>query len=142
MNAVIRSGALALLFAAIGAPALAGDEEDLEAMLLDFLANVDERETHDRFWSEDLVYTSSAGLRFGKETIMEGFDTPQESPGATYGAEDIVVRVYGDTAVITFTLLGDDPAEGQKRYLNTGTFLKRGETWQVVAWQATFEAEE
>lgn len=142
MIARIRMCVLTLVLAGVSMPVVAGDKEDLEALLLDFLANVDKRETHDRFWSEDLVYTSSAGLRFGKDTVMAGFDSPGEPSAVTYGAEDVVVRVFGDTAVVTFTLVGNDPDEGEKRYLNTGTFQKSGESWQVVAWQATHKSQE
>lgn len=143
----LRITACALMLAVVGISTMAAASEPvriedlLEGRLRHFLANVDDRDTHDRFWSEDLVYTSSAGLRFGKDTIMEGFEAPEPS-GVTYGAEDVVVRVYDDMAVITFTLVGNDPEEGEQRYLNTGTFRQINGDWQVIAWQATRAAEE
>ena len=36
----------------------------LTAMLHKFLGSSDQREAHVSFWADDLVYTSSAGLRF------------------------------------------------------------------------------
>ena len=121
--------------------AVAGDVEDLTAMLQEFLANSDERTAHERFWAEDLVYSSSAGLRFGKADILQGFEDTEESdepPAVVYSGEEVDVRLYDDTAVVAFKLVGT-PADGSARlyYYNTGTFLKREGVWKVVAWQAT-----
>jgi ketosteroid isomerase-like protein len=121
------------------------DEEVLTGMLNEFLAgaSISDAAAHDRFWAEDLVYTSSKGLRFGKAEIMEGMSSESDSggdePEIVYSAEDIRIRQYGDTAVVAFRLLGslqDDSGEVMQ-YLNTGTFVKRDGEWRVVAWQAT-----
>lgn len=118
------------------------DAADLTAMLQHFLANADKRDVHDSFWAEDLVYSSSSGLRFGKADIMQGFDSaPADSdapPPVVYSGEEIDVRVYDDMAVVAFKLIGT-PADGSEKlyYYNTGTFLKRDGHWRVVAWQAT-----
>lgn len=128
-----------------GLPALADDADDLTQMLHEFLAGVSEATVHDRFWAEDLVYTSSAGTRTNKAEIMSGFgesdDGEREDAGPVYMAEDVQVKVYGTTAVVAFRLVAT-PADqyGEDavlNYLNTGTFLKRDGIWQVVAWQAT-----
>ncbi len=119
---------------------------DLGAFVDDFLANTASEETHNRFWSNDLVYTSSSGTRFGKRQIMEGFEEEPDvaADWPTYSADDMQVRVYGDTGVVTFTLVGT-PAEGSGEpvltYFNTGTFLKRDGEWRAIAWQATKTAE-
>ena len=137
--------ALAVLFMQSAA---ASDVEEITALLQDFLANSHNEAAHERFWAEDLVYSSSAGLRFGKAEIMEGFassggesDEADEEPGVTYAGEDVDVRIYGDTAVVAFKLVGtptDSTSEAEVLYyFNTGTFLKRDGVWRVVAWQAT-----
>ena len=137
--------ALAVLFMQSAA---ASDVEEITALLHDFLANSHQEAAHERFWAEDLVYSSSAGLRFGKAEIMEGFvsdagetDDADEAPKVKYAGEEIDVRVYGDTAVVAFKLVGTptDAASGAEvlYYFNTGTFLKRDGVWRVVAWQAT-----
>lgn len=126
--------------------AVASDVEDLTGMLQDFLANSDTASAHERFWADDLVYSSSAGLRFGKADIMSGFDSASEEesgtpPAIVYSGVDVDVRVYGDTAVVAFKLVGTPTDEGSEvdvmYYFNTGTFLKRDGVWKVVAWQAT-----
>lgn len=137
---------LALLLGAQSAGA--SDVEELTSMLQDFLANSDKEAAHQSFWAEDLVYSSSAGLRFGKADILAGFeptdDTAEvgdDAPTMVFSGEEVDVRVYDDTAVVAFKLVGtptDEAARGDVLYyFNTGTFLKRDGVWQVVAWQAT-----
>lgn len=135
------------VIALVTAPiASASDEEILTAMLHDFLANSATAAAHEKFWADDLVYSSSAGLRFGKADIMQGFetsddDTASEAPDVVYTGEDVDVRLYDDMAVVVFKLVGTPTDPGAARdvlyYYNTGTFLKRDGVWKVVAWQAT-----
>jgi hypothetical protein len=135
---------LFLLFSVFAAgPVPAQDDvAELTAMLTNFLANADDPAVHERFWAEDLVYSSSAGLRFGKEDIMAGFDNTDPAdttpPPVAYTGEDIDVRLYDDVAVVAFKLVGT-PSDGSvpRYYYNTGTFLKRDGEWRVIAWQAT-----
>jgi len=126
--------------------AVASDVEELTGLLHDFLTNSDKEAAHERFWADDLVYSSSAGLRFGKADIMSGFDSGSEEedaapPEVVYSGDDVDVRLYGDTAVVAFRLVGTptDEASGAAvlYYYNTGTFLKRDGVWKAVAWQAT-----
>jgi ketosteroid isomerase-like protein len=125
--------------------ATAGDIEDLSATLDEFLAHADQAPAHERFWAEDLVYTSSAGTRTNKAGILAGLaqadSAAQEEAGPAYHAEDVDIRVYGDVAVVAFRLVAasDDESSGpvEQHYLNTGTFRKVDGRWQSVAWQAT-----
>ena len=140
-NSVSRLLLLLALF--IGFPVLAEDDKAaLTAMLQHFLANADKREVHEAFWSDDLVYSSSSGLRFGKADIMQGFDSAaadgEDAPSVSYSGEEIDIRLYDDVAVVAFKLVGT-PADGSDKlyYYNTGTFLKRDGAWRAVAWQAT-----
>ena len=140
---VIPSKLLLILLAVIAAPvANSADADDLTAMLHDFLSGVDTAEAHDRFWADDLVYTSSSGTRTDKAEIMAGFSDTQgegsSDAGPEYGAEDVLINIYGTTtAVVAFRLVANNPDASVQNYLNTGTFVKRNGTWQVVAWQAT-----
>ena len=126
--------------------AAASDEEILAAMLHDFLANSATAAAHEKFWADDLVYSSSAGLRFGKADIMKGFEASDDEaasdpPDMVYTGEDVDVRLYDDMAVVAFKLVGTPTdaaaADDVLYYYNTGTFLKRDGVWRVVAWQAT-----
>jgi ketosteroid isomerase-like protein len=121
---------------------------ELTKLLQDFLAGASKNDIamHDRFWADELVYTSALGRRKGKADIMrelreETSATPKPEEGTTvYTAEDIRIQQYGDTAVVAFRLVATtDKAETKTvaNYFNTGTFLKRNGKWQVIAWQAT-----
>ena len=126
------------------ATASANDSDDVEALLHEFLAAAHIEAAHASFWAEDLIYTSSDGSRFGKAEIMSGFDgveVSDEDLEIVYSAEESTVRVFDDTAVVTFKLVGrptdKSPQQDVLYYFNTGTLLKREGVWQVVAWQAT-----
>jgi len=136
---------LIVALAACDFDAMASEAEELQSMTEAFLASADKEAAHVSFWAADLIYTSSAGLRFGKVDIMQGFvseeDESADEPGMTYSGEEFDVRVHGDTAIVAFKLVGT-PAESAAdqtvlNYFNTGTFLRRGGQWQVIAWQAT-----
>jgi len=115
--------------------------EEIRLLLNEFLSKVDQAEMHDRFWAEDLIYTSSSGKRFGKSEIMEGFENPSESePEPTYSAENVDIRVYGDMATLAFTLVAEDSGT-ISQYLNSGTLIKRKGDWKVILWQATKKGE-
>ena len=119
---------------------------ELTKLLKDFLAGASTNDIamHDRFWADDLIYTSALGRRKGKADIMRELRAePAPKPGdetASYGAEDIRIQQYGTTAIVAFRLVATmtrDKKTEVANYLNTGTFLKRDGKWQVVAWQAT-----
>jgi ketosteroid isomerase-like protein len=124
------------------------DARELTKLLDDFLAGASKNDIamHDRFWADELVYTSALGRRKSKADIMrelkaDATATPKPEEGtAVYTAEDTHVQQYGDTAVVTFRLVATTDKAGTKtvaNYFNTGTFLKRNGQWQVIAWQAT-----
>jgi ketosteroid isomerase-like protein len=126
----------------------APDAAELTKLLQDFLAGASKNDIamHDRFWADELVYTSALGRRKSKADIMrelreETKAAPKPEEGtAVYTAEDIRIQQYGDTAVVAFRLVATTDKAGMKtvaNYFNTGTFLKRNGKWQVIAWQAT-----
>ena len=140
MNRIARIAAIALIFFA--GTASAGDADEILGLLHDFLANAAVKSAHERFWADDLVYTSSAGTRTDKASILASFDAAGEEgsdePGPVYSGEDVQLKWYGDTAVVAFKLVATPPDDSPVMYyFNTGTFLKRDGEWRVVAWQAT-----
>jgi hypothetical protein len=122
--------------------AYADDRAELTALLAEFLdgATRNDPAVHDKYWAEELIYTSSAGRRFGKAELMQGVTSRGELPAAEistrYSSEDLQILQYGDTAVVAFTLVGTS-AQETLRFLNSGTFVKRNGKWQAVNWQAT-----
>jgi hypothetical protein len=151
LKKVKRTLSICLWLTLLCGPALAADDNaELASLLNEFLAgaSVNDAAVHERFWADDLVYTSSGGERFGKQEILDGLRVenaqiaePAETaePAVVYSAQDVRIRLYDDMAVVAFRLLGTaqgDPG-GVTHYLNTGTFQKRAGEWRAVAWQAT-----
>src|SRR4051794_30643477 len=102
---------IAFLSLIVALPAqTAPDAAELTKLLQDFLAGASKNDIamHDRFWADELVYTSALGRRKSKADIMrelkaETTATPKPEEGtAIYTAEDIRIQQYGDTAVVAF----------------------------------------
>lgn len=92
-------------------------------------------EAYDRFLADDYIFTNAAGEVADKARMMKEMksgDTKMESGQD----EDVRVRVYGDTGVVTglWTSKGQYKGKnfnGKERY--TAVYVKRGGRWQVVA---------
>jgi hypothetical protein len=130
-----------VLLVGLLAPA-AADTERLVAMLHEFMAgaSVNDVGVHQRFWDDELVYTSSAGTRFGKAEILAGLAAAADPTGVVYTAEDVDVRLHGQLAVVTFRLVARYPDERREDFYNTGVFRLRDGEWRAVTWQATRRA--
>ena len=148
---LILSSAIVVLMLTLSLQAQsAPDAAELTTLLRTFLdaASRSDAAIHDRFWAEDLIYTTSSGRRKGKADIMRDVRSSpapnSENPETIFTAEDIRIQQYGTTAIVAFRLVGTSKKEGKTevaKYLNSGTFLKRNGKWQVVSWQATKMAE-
>ena len=134
-----------LLVSLLSLSSYADDKQTLEQLLNDFLSG-QTVEHHERFWAEDLIYTSSSGARFDKAFIMQGMKQSQAeeddtaadaTPTVTYSATDVDIRVHDDMAIVAFKLVATQGTEVVQTYWNTGTFAKRAIGWQAIAWQAT-----
>src|SRR5262250_3620718 len=112
MNRILSTLIVALMLALNLQAQTAPGAEELTKLLKEFLAGASRNDiaTHDRFWAEDLIYTGSSGRRIGKADIMRDMrSAPAQKPGdptTTYGAEDIRIQQYGDTAIVAFRLVG------------------------------------
>jgi hypothetical protein len=151
---MLKRYVLSVWFALLLAPtAVLGDELETIRELLDrFLAgaSVDDAAMHQRFWAEDLVYTSSSGARYGKPQIMQGMRSPDpdEAEGsedgesndapAVYSADQVQIRLLADDiAVVTFRLVATPDSGPVDYFLNTGVFQRRDGQWRASTWQAT-----
>ena len=124
----------------------APDAAELTRLLNEFLAGASRNDAaiHERFWADDLIYTRSAGRRVTKADVLRDVrNAPPPKPGdpvTVYTAEDIRIQQYGDTAIVAFRLVATTDFAGTKsvaNLLNSGTFVKRNDKWQVVNWQST-----
>ena len=127
----------------ISLPLAAEEKQTIKDLLASFLdgASINDVETHERFWAEDLVYTSSSGARFGKAELMQGVRQAPEPDGSRYSADQVTLRIHGETAVLTFRLIAES-VDGQRQYFyNTGVLRQQDGHWQVSTWQATRAAD-
>jgi ketosteroid isomerase-like protein len=146
MTRILNSLILVATLALSGVAQTAPDAAELTKLLNDFLAGASRNDAamHDRFWSEDLIYTGALGTRRGKAEILSSVrSAPAAKPGdpkSVYSAEEVRIQQYGDTAIVAFRLVNTTEKDGKSvvtKYYNSGTFLKRSGKWQVVNWQAT-----
>ena len=149
---LLRTLALGLFLCLPIVPLMAEDQPStrgVEAALNQFLADVGEPSAHERFWADDLIYTSSSGERFGKAEIMAGFEQSDEpadtGPTPVYSATDVQIRLENELALLTFTLVAETPGESGRtiqRYYNSGVLKNSAQDgepphWQALLWQAT-----
>ena len=123
----------------IGTPVRA--KAEITNALNDFLSHVSDPAAHERWWADDLVYTSANGVVRTKpeivKSVREGASGKEaREPQAAFSAEDVKVTQYGDIAVLTFRLVQRE-GETLNYFRNTGILHKHDGKWQVIAWQAT-----
>jgi ketosteroid isomerase-like protein len=137
---------LALSANAQTAAATSPDAGELTKLLNEFLAGASRNDAtvHERFWADDVIYTGSAGKRRGKADIMKDVrSAPVPKPGdptTVFTAADVRIQQYGNTAIVAFRLVATTTKNATTEvlsYLNSGTFVKRDNKWQVVNWQST-----
>ena len=124
-------------------------EGELRSLLDAFLAGASRGDVvvHERFWDDELVYTSSAGTRTKKQSILKTIAGTEhtEKHSQVYSAENVDIRVYGEFAVVAFMLVATPQTEAEDAstnyYFNTGTFREKDGQWRAIAWQATVKAE-
>jgi hypothetical protein len=137
--------------AGAGAPqaqAVRAGEAEVRALLQEFLAKVTSPAMHERFWAEDVIYVSNAGIVRTKADILKGMKaeeptaptaggTPAASASGGYSGEDVIVRQFGEVVVVNFRLVQHTAGKPDTSFRNTGVFVKRDGRWQAVSWQAT-----
>jgi ketosteroid isomerase-like protein len=107
-----------------------------------------DRAFYDRVLAEDFTHTSHSGVFKTRGEFMaeDKFDEKKDARrGRTrydsYDVDDLAVRIYGDTAVVTGRTSPEgrtaqgQPISGQYRYLRV--WVKRQGRWQAVAFEGT-----
>jgi ketosteroid isomerase-like protein len=116
-------------------------KQELITLVQNFLKDVpaNQRDTYDRFFADDVIYTRNSGQVITKKDILADTGNPKVArANATFTGEDFTVHQYGDTAIVNFRLVMHGTDNNQPHsFRNTGTFMKRNGQWQAVAWQAT-----
>ena len=91
----------------------------------------------ERIEGDEFIFTDSAGGLTSKAEDIASLDKPVgEFKLVSYEPDDMKVRVYGNTAVVTgrtTTKLQGKDREVTNRSRFTDVFVKRGGRWQLVA---------
>ena len=89
--------------------------------------------------AEDAVFTGPDGAVQSKAQLLADIKAGELVIEST-NISDLKVRVFGDSAVATYTTTDKGKYKGRDisgRYRWTDTFVRRGGKWQVVAGQGT-----
>ncbi len=129
-------------------PTTGGDEAkvDPERQILDLEGQINaavvsgDLHVFERLLADDFTHTNQSGI-FRTRAQWLANHKPGQSPYSKYDVDDLKIRVYADTAVVTArtTPRGRDskgkPITGQYRYLRV--WAKRDGQWRAVAFQGT-----
>ena len=92
-----------------------------------------DKQTFDRIVADDFTRTDESGKFATKAEERALVQAPPASVSASLTNEDMHVRVYGNSAIVTGLIVSrvQGSLSFQSRF--TDTFIKRGGRWQVVA---------
>ena len=92
-----------------------------------------DKQTFDRIVADDFTRTDESGKFAMKAEERALVQAPPASVSASLTNEDMQVRVYGNSAIVTGLIVSrvQGSLSFQSRF--TDTFIKRGASWQVVA---------
>lgn len=92
-----------------------------------------DKQTFDRIVADDFTGTDESGKTRSKAEERTLVQAAPASVNASLTAEDVHVRVYQETAVVTGRIVSK--AQGSLNFQSrfTDTFVRRGRRWQVVA---------
>jgi ketosteroid isomerase-like protein len=124
-------------FAQTGAKSAPADDSE-QAVLRVTQDWLDADERHDRAALDKIIASDFVGTAPRGRTVYKRDIIPE--PGSTEGhalnitTQDVKVRVYGETAIVTGRGIGKTPeraAQGELKF--TVVFVKRDRQWQLVA---------
>ncbi len=93
----------------------------------------------DEILSDDLTYTHATGVHESKAEFLAKLKSGQLKY-ESLTPEDMLVRVYGTTGVVTGVASVKVHVQGQLLTFQlrfTDVYVKKDNRWQMVAWQAT-----
>ena len=112
---------------------------ELERQLSEDLAKEDAAVLN-RLWSDDLVFTSPNGHMTNKTQRLAGQKPSAQSAQLANINDEVKVRVYGNTAVVTVLSTWKGKAGTQEfsdQYQATHVWVKQRGRWQLVAAHVT-----
>ncbi len=89
--------------------------------------------------ADELTYTHTSAAQDTKQSLIQAIQSGTLKY-ESIATDDVSVRVYGDTAVVTGSAKLTVVARGQQNSFGlrfTDVYAKQEERWQMVAWQST-----
>jgi ketosteroid isomerase-like protein len=115
------------------------NEQELRRLEDEWLASYlrGDKATFDRIVADDFTGTDESAKVRSKAQERELIQATPSPAGVTLTNEDVQIRIYGDTAIITGRIVSKSQI-GSQTNINfqsrfTDTFLRRQGSWQVVA---------
>ena len=100
----------------------------------------------EKLLGDDLTYTHSTGVKESKAEFLHRIQSGELKYDSMQHENDVSVRLYGDTGILTGTSRVKVRAQGQTVNLHirfTEVWVRQGGgSWRLVAWQATRIAEQ
>ena len=95
-----------------------------------------DKATAERLIANDYIYTGMDGNTRTKAQIIK--DMQALPPNVKYSSrlEDVVIRDFGGTAVMSYRMVEDVEVNGQRnssQYRSTDVFMRHRGTWQLIA---------
>jgi hypothetical protein len=88
--------------------------------------------TLDRILASDFRHLVPQGVTLDKAAQISWAVRHPPAAGTTHMLHDMVVRIYGDAAVVNGEVCATDPARAVTRTVFTDVFIKRAGRWQAV----------
>jgi len=95
-----------------------------------------DKATADRLIADDYLYTGMDGSTRTKAQIIKDMQPLPSNVKYSSRIEDVVVRDFGGTAVMSYRMVEDVEVNGQKnssQYRSTDVFMRRKGKWQLIA---------
>jgi ketosteroid isomerase-like protein len=113
-------------------------ERDVKKLERDWL---DAYEKHDpvamkRILADGFLITFADGSSQTKDEVVKSVTSPRPPGSMKFFTENVSSRVYGDTVILTGTVISEWERDGKKqsdRSIYTDTYVKYKGRWQVVA---------
>lgn len=92
-----------------------------------------------KYFADDCIYADEKGRLFDKTQLVNDVTPMPAGYGGSIKLEKVQNRVIGDTAVLSYDINESETIFGQElhaRYHTTDTWLRRHDTWQIIASQS------
>ena len=92
-----------------------------------------------KYYADDCIFADEKGRLFNKTQLVNDVTPMPAGYGGSIKLEKVQSRVVGQTAILSYEINESETIFGQElhaRYHTTDTWLRRHDTWQIIASQS------